>query len=118
MTDFGRRHRLVASRRFREVFGQRNLRGGRYFTLYQLPNDVGVHRLGLAVSRKVSRSAVGRNRIKRQVRESFRRYREGLAADPEGTGGIDFVVVARPLASGTENSELRRDLDRLWRLVN
>ncbi len=117
MTDFGRRHRLVTPRRFREVFGQRNLRGGRYFTLYHLSNDIGVHRLGLAVSRKVSRSAVRRNRIKRQVRESFRRFREDLAADPEA-GGIDFVVVARPLAGGTGNSELRRDLDRLWRLVN
>ena len=118
MADFGRRHRIVTPRRYREVFGQRKFRGGRYFTLYHLPNDVGVHRLGLAVSRKVSKSAVRRNRIKRQVRESFRRYRDSLAVGPEGAGGIDFVVVARPLASSTGNSELRRDLDRLWRLVN
>lgn len=30
------------------------------------------HRLGITASRKVSRSAVGRNRVKRLLRESFR----------------------------------------------
>lgn len=118
MTGFGRPHRIVASRRYREIFHNRNIRGGRYFTIYQLPNEVGVHRLGLAVSRKVSKSAVRRNRIKRQVRESFRLFRETLAAGPEGVGGMDVVVVARPRAAGAENVELRRDLDRLWRRLN
>ena len=45
-------------------------------------------RLGLAVSRKVDPNAVGRNRIKRALRETFRRHRATLA---DG----DYVVVAR-----------------------
>ena len=45
-------------------------------------------RLGLAVSRKVDPNAVGRNRIKRALRETFRRHRARLS---DG----DYVVVAR-----------------------
>lgn len=57
-------------------------------------------RLGLAVSRKVDPHAVGRNRIKRVLRDSFRRTRMQL---PTGA----YVVVARPAAAHVENAALR-----------
>ncbi|GAB3746388.1 ribonuclease P protein component [Lysobacter olei] len=57
-------------------------------------------RLGLAVSRKVDPRAVGRNRIKRILRETFRLHRGRLAAG-------DYVVVARPGASRCSGDELR-----------
>jgi ribonuclease P protein component len=41
-------------------------------TVFLLPNHCGQHRLGITASRKISRSAVGRNRVKRLLRESFR----------------------------------------------
>ena len=52
-----------------------------------------VPRLGLAVSRKVSPDAVVRNRIKRALREEFRRIRNALP-------GGDYVLVARHGAAG------------------
>ncbi len=57
-------------------------------------------RLGLAVSRKVDPHAVGRNRIKRALRETFRRHRAGLA---DG----DYVVVARVGAARCSGAQLR-----------
>ncbi|MEO6137066.1 MAG: ribonuclease P protein component [Luteimonas sp.] len=57
-------------------------------------------RLGLAVSRKVDPHAVGRNRIKRVLRDSFRRTRMLL---PAGA----YVLVARPAAAHVENAALR-----------
>lgn len=56
-------------------------------------------RLGLAVSRKVDPHAVGRNRIKRVLRDTFRRLRDELAAG-------DYVVVARPPAARADAAEL------------
>ncbi len=56
-------------------------------------------RLGLAVSRKVDARAVGRNRIKRVLREVFRRHRAQLAAQ-------SFVVVAKPAAARLDNAML------------
>lgn len=66
--------------------------------LHWQPSDVPA-RLGLAVSRKVDPHAVGRNRIKRVLRDTFRRLREQLAAG-------DYVVVARPAAARATGPEL------------
>ena len=57
-------------------------------------------RLGLAVSRKVDPRAVGRNRIKRVLRDAFRRQRIQLAPG-------SYVVVARAAARGADNAALR-----------
>ncbi len=57
-------------------------------------------RLGLAVSRKVDKRAVGRNRIKRVLRDEFRRLRSQLPAG-------DYVVVARAGASQASSAVLR-----------
>jgi len=63
-------------------------------------------RLGLAVSRKVDRTAVGRNRIKRQLREQFRQLRSQLRPGA-------YVVVARPRAAGADGATLREGLRAL-----
>ena len=63
-------------------------------------------RLGLAVSRKVDPRAVGRNRIKRQLREHFRRLRTTLP-------GGDYVVVARPPAAKADSGLLRATFERV-----
>lgn len=57
-------------------------------------------RLGLAVSRKVDPRAVGRNRIKRVLRDAFRLQRAQLAAG-------SYVVVARAAARNADNAALR-----------
>ncbi|MDQ3270030.1 MAG: ribonuclease P protein component [Pseudomonadota bacterium] len=57
-------------------------------------------RIGLAVSRKVDPHAVGRNRIKRVLRDCFRHHRGELR---EG----DYVVVARVGAARCTGEELR-----------
>ena len=63
-------------------------------------------KLGLAVSRQVG-NAVARNRVKRQVREWFRRSRIAL---PEGT---DWVVIARRGAAELAAATVACELDRL-----
>jgi ribonuclease P protein component len=63
-------------------------------------DDGGPARLGLAVSRKVDPHAVGRNRIKRALREAFRQVRTQLAPGA-------YVVVARPTARDVPGVALR-----------
>lgn len=65
-------------------------------------------RLGLAVSRKVDPHAVGRNRIKRQLREAFRHVRAQL---PPG----EYVLVARVGAARCSGLELRAAFHDLLR---
>jgi ribonuclease P protein component len=68
----------------------------------------GSGRMGITVSRKVG-GAVVRNRVKRWIRECYRR-RKG-----DFPGQIDFVVVARPAASGAGHAGICRELSTLAR---
>jgi ribonuclease P protein component len=82
--------------------------GGRCFSVRHRPNGLDHARLGLAISKRVSKRAVERNRIKRLVRESFRRARSQLPP-------IDLMVMARETAAGVPGNELLAELDALWR---
>lgn len=64
--------------------------------------------MGLAISKRVSKRAVERNRIKRLVRESFRRIRHELPP-------IDVVVMGREQAASLAGPQLLAELDTLWR---
>ena len=64
----------------------------RYFVLYWFPREAGDDaepRLGLAVPKSVG-NAVARNRVKRQLRETWRELADRVLA------GHDYVLVARP----------------------
>ncbi|KFN50738.1 ribonuclease P protein component [Arenimonas composti] len=92
--------RLRSAAEFKAVFD-----GGRRFNspqlrLFALPRAEAPPRLGVAVSRKVDKRAVGRNRIKRVLRDAFRHERAGLP-------GGDYVLIAQPGSRTLENAELR-----------
>lgn len=64
-------------------------------------------RLGLAIAKKHVRLAVDRNRVKRLIRESFRRQRNSLK-------GLDIVVLARPGIEKVDNPTLFASLQQHW----
>ena len=102
---FPQADRLKRPQEFRQVFDGGRKQVGRYFVVFARPNGRSRGRLGLAVSRKVG-NAVCRNRLKRLVREAFRR-------DPV-LGARDVVVVARTAAARADRDALLDDLHRLW----
>lgn len=102
--------RVRSGRDYRQAFADSQRVSTRCFSLHLRLRDGGFCRLGMAVSRKVSPDAVVRNRIKRQVRESFRQRRDSL---PRG----DLIVVARTAAATLDPAGLRAELDRLWARV-
>jgi ribonuclease P protein component len=80
----------------------------KHFQCEYRPNTAQTARLGMAVSRRVSKLAVVRNRIRRRIRESFRLRRAGLPA-------CDVLIVARVSTAQLDNAGLRAELDQLWR---
>lgn len=102
------REALVRARsEFDRVFSQGRRAAHPLLALHWLSDDAPA-RLGLAVSRKVDPRAVGRNRIKRQLRESFRQLRPVLRPGA-------YVVVARTAAARATAGELRQAFHGLLR---
>lgn len=89
--------RLRCPRAYRRVFQQGKKLLSPLFVLYILPTSQPHSRLGLAVSKRIG-SAVVRNRVKRRLREVFRRHKNLLNLHS------DVVVVARSAAANAPAS--------------
>jgi ribonuclease P protein component len=111
---FSRDDRLRKRREFEECYASGVRISGRFLQVFLRPRS-GRPRLGISVPKRTGNAAV-RNRLRRRVRELFRRQREIF-----GTAGLDLVVNVRPGASQASFAELsdeyrqnvRRGLERL-----
>jgi ribonuclease P protein component len=72
-------------------------------------NDKGKSRFGFVVSKKISKSAVHRNRIKRAFREAVRR---NLDYFPKG---IDAVILTKKSIFKKTTEEIMRELEKFAR---
>ncbi len=79
----------------------------KFFVLFQRTNKLDYPRLGIVTYKKKFPTAIMRNELKRQVRESFRIHRPLLK-------GYDIVVLARTNAANASKTELRQCLDDLF----
>ena len=104
---FARQQRLLKPSEYQRVFARARRWSHPLLTVLWRPNDLGRARLGLAVSKRQLRTAVARNRFKRQVRESFRLHNRDL-------GSNDIVVMARAAALTAPNPELSKALVAAW----
>ena len=105
---FSRRKRLTLSREFGRVFAHPVRSSDAYFTVLARPGTCDNPRLGLAISKKVARTACGRNRLRRLSRETFRCLE--LPA-------WDFVVMAKAGVPRVENRVLQRSLKAHFRRI-
>ncbi|WP_223786859.1 ribonuclease P protein component [Marinicella meishanensis] len=112
MEQFPKGKRLLTRLDYSRVFSKSKRIQNKAFTLLihhpknsnQQPAHAG--KMGLVVSKKVHKTAVQRNRIKRLIRESFRRHPNVRSAE--------YVVLAKPLAASMNNADLLTLLHALW----
>lgn len=71
------------------------------------PNGKSHARVGVIVGKRIAKSAVVRNKIKRVIRESFRMHPVKLKA-------LDIVVIARQHCGMLDKLKLREGIDKLW----
>lgn len=99
---FPKAYRLTSRKQFQEIYrrGQRSTSAS--LSVFGLPNELPHCRLGITVTRKIG-SAVIRNRIKRRLREIFRRHLKNLQPP------LDLVVNARPGCPQRAQAELEAE---------
>jgi ribonuclease P protein component len=99
-----RRQRLVKTSQFKAVYAGRARVGDGRLVVYARPNGLAETRLGVSVGRRCGGS-VQRNRVKRLLREAFRRARAVFPA------GFDVVLV--PLEKDYTFAEVDRQVRAL-----
>ncbi len=100
---------MPAGAAFAAVFKHGHRSKDALFLVCAAPNAQACARLGVNVARKVSPKAVARNRIKRQVRETFRHHQTDIAH-------LDVVVIAQAGAAAANavlRSALREHLKKI-----
>ncbi len=105
---FGREKRLCSAAEFKKVFDQTDIKvSSRQLLILAKVNMQECPRLGLVVAKKNIRHAVGRNRAKRHIRESFRLHQDEL-------NRLDVVVLVRRGFGELEDCEMNRLLTKQW----
>lgn len=105
--SLGRDRRLRRRIDFLRCYRQGRKKHGSLVSLHFHPNSLNGSRLGITASRKIGNSVV-RHRVKRRVREVFRRYdrRSELEA-------WDVVVHLKPPSSQANFKDLENELEKL-----
>lgn len=98
-----RAERLSRKRDFERVFREGQRLDLPYLRVIYAPNNCDRRRIGFAVSKKVGKAVV-RNRIKRLLRETFRRHKEIFPPH------CDFVFIPRREVAQLSPPEIARDL--------
>jgi ribonuclease P protein component len=103
-----RPNRLKKRQQFELIFAEGLRQSSEYLVLRSLYQDSSKPpSLGISISKKVSKKAVIRNRIKRQIRAVFRELL------PEIPWGWEIVVVVKPTAIVCQYEHFLRELKEL-----
>ena len=81
-----------------------------FFLLLVSKNKYNYSRLGLIVAKKNVKLATKRNKIKRIVRESFRKQQE--------LKNLDIIFIAKKEINNLNSKKLRDQLDKQWKKIH
>jgi ribonuclease P protein component len=115
MKQFGlsRKERVVNNKEFDLIYKEGTIRKSGNVMVRYLPNNLGYSRLGIAVSKKIFRASVRRNRVKRLIREAFRLNKTRLPK------GLNIIVSARMTPGNRETqvtlSEIQTELLKIFK---
>lgn len=103
----GKEERLRKRFQFERVYKEGKAFSGRTIRLAILANGLGANRAGFAVSKKRLKLSTQRNRVKRFLREAYRRNKHGIKP------GFDIVLIGRETPPSLKLPEVEAELSRL-----
>ncbi|HPJ80276.1 MAG TPA: ribonuclease P protein component [Candidatus Portnoybacteria bacterium] len=100
------KNRLKKRNDIDRVFKNGKTIAGKFIVVRAVKNQLENNRFTFVVSKKTSRKAVVRNKIKRQMRESIRKLKF--------KNGFDFVVIALPAIVDKKFLEIKQDINEIF----
>ncbi len=106
---FAKTNRLTKDKEFDNVFdpptGGGKASYDKILGLKVAKNNLAKNRFGVVVSNKISKKAVERNRIKRQIRGAVEKNMPNMKA------GYDCVIIAQPGITESNYQEIRKSVE-------
>lgn len=93
---------------FNRVFKKGEVFGNKTFVIYYLKNSEEINRLGIIVSKKVSKKSVIRNKIRRRIKEAYRFNEDSFLT------GYDLIIIAKGSSEEEKYSDLEKSLKHLF----
>lgn len=104
-------YRLTKDKDFNRVFKEGNSSFNKMLGIKAVENGKGYSRFGILVGVKVSKKAILRNKIKRQIREIIKLDLKNIKS------GFDYVIISLPAINGRSREEIEESLrDNIKRL--
>lgn len=108
--NFPKYCKLLTKEDFNAAFSNSQRIHNKYLLWVISKNNFEFPRLGIIIAKKNVKLAVQRNRIKRLIRENFRKKRELLKP-------LDIIVIANKGIDRLSNFEINKALDYQWKKI-
>ncbi|MBL7053197.1 MAG: ribonuclease P protein component [Candidatus Portnoybacteria bacterium] len=104
-----RKYKLKKDNDFKKVFNKGKYYQKDFIKIKFLENDLEINRFGLVIGLKISKKAVQRNKIKRQLEEVIQSELEQMKK------GIDIIILVQPEIIEKEYQEIKETLIELFK---
>lgn len=106
-----RENRITKRKNFEEVKKKGRICHSPLFGLLILKTDNKVKEFGLVISKKISKKAVERNKVKRLLAEAIRRNLDKI------NEGYRMIFLVKPSILGKKSEEIEEEVIRLFKLL-
>ncbi len=104
------KNRLRKTKEIEQVMKLGKSRSGKFFGLKYMKNEIEEPRFAIVISKKVHKSAVQRNRKKRQIREVLREFvKDGVLKTSN-----DYVIFVQKQILDVDYNGIKQDLSDLF----
>ena len=100
---------MCKSKEFTAIYTGKRVSGSMFIIYYNILGSVS--KAGFTVSKKVSKSAVERNKLKRRLREIYRQNRNLLPAN------VSIIIRVLPQAAGADFNEIKNEVLSLFKVI-
>ncbi len=107
-----RKHRLKKKKEFERVFKEGKAKKKDFLFIKFIKNNLDDTRFGFVVSKKISKKAVVRNKVKRRLREAAREMLSEIKP------GYDIVIVAQKGIEKQDFFQIKENLRQLLKKIN